>query len=182
MHEVHQWSTLRKVQLNLNIYLGRITMKLVMIWKNLRDELCKQICPNFQEISGPKGVSLNIKFFQVKFQRRSVITDSQRLGSDVLWSVTPSCVFGRTAARSVAKIDPLSLWLSVILSVSLGDILLAVACPTEKVTLWESNQKPMRRSRMTKILSELGIEQGPRVQNPIRYAIILGVPLKNQCI
>ena len=42
-----------------------------------------------------------------------------------------------TAVRSGAEIGPLSLWFSVSQGASLGDFLLAPACPIEKVTLWD---------------------------------------------
>jgi len=52
-------------------------------------------------------------------------------------STSPSSyVHDRTAVRSGAEIGLLTLRLSVSQGASLGDFLLALACPIEKVALW----------------------------------------------
>ena len=51
-----------------------------------------------------------------------------------------SCLHNRATVRSGAEIGLLSLRLSVSQGASLGDFLLAPACPIEKVTLWECDQ------------------------------------------
>jgi len=51
-----------------------------------------------------------------------------------------SCLHDRATVRSGAEISLLSLRLSVSQGASLGDFLLAPACPIEKVTLWECDQ------------------------------------------
>ena len=50
------------------------------------------------------------------------------------------CLHDRATVRSGAEIGLLSLRLSVSQGASLGDFLLALACPIEKVTLWECDQ------------------------------------------
>ena len=51
-----------------------------------------------------------------------------------------SCLHDRATVRSGAEIGLLSLRLSFSQGASLGDFLLAPACPIEKVTLWECDQ------------------------------------------
>jgi len=62
-----------------------------------------------------------------------------------------SCLHDRATVRSGAEIGLLSLRLSVSQGASLGDFLLAPACPIEKVTLWECDQpgkNPLKYSAM----------------------------------
>jgi len=66
---------------------------------------------------------------------------------------------------------------SVSRAASLGDLLLAPVCPIEKVTLWVSFLCLTSGSEIDegvtkeKVLPELGIEPGLRVQSLVRYPL-----------
>jgi len=76
-------------------------------------------------------------------------------------SSSSSCLHDRAIVRKGAEIGLLSLRLSVSQGASLGDFLLAPACPIEKVTLWEGFLYLTSGSETDEgVMKDKGIEPG----------------------
>ena len=75
-----------------------------------------------------------------------------------------------TSVRSGAEIGPLSLRLSVSQGASLGDFLLAPACPIEKVTPWVDFLYLTLWSESDEDIAK-ELNPGLRVQTPVRYPL-----------